>query len=253
MKLAVSGKGGVGKTTFVAALARQFASEGRRVIAIDADPAAHLGAALGFPDAERITPIAQMKDLIKERTGASPDEIGRMFKLNPTVSDLPDKLSLERDGVRLLVMGGLKGGGRGCACPQNALLKALLMHLVLQRDEVVIADMEAGVEPLGRGTVTGVDALIVVVEPGRYSVRTAHEIRRLAADLGLKRVLAVANKVREESQRRFLEKELNGIPLLGAIPYDEAIALAEMEAVPAVERSPALAAAVGDIRRKLAA
>jgi len=253
MKLAISGKGGVGKTTLAAALARAFAHSGRVVIAIDADPAAHLGAALGFPDADRITPIAQMKELIAERTGASPDAVGQIFRLNPTVADLPEKLWREHDGVRLLVMGGMKGGGRGCACPQNALLRALLMHLVLQRDEIVVADMEAGVEHLGRGTVAGVDALIIVVEPGRYSIQTGKEISRLAGELGLRRIWAVGNKVRDTAQENFLRRELADLPLLGTIPYDDEITCADTDGVPAVERSAALRAAVREICSRLAA
>ena len=173
MKLAVSGKGGVGKTTFAALLIRTLSDQGKHVLAIDADPDANLAAALGIADADRIIPIAEMKELIFERTGAQPGTIGGFFKLNPKVDDLPDTLSAKLDNIKLMRLGGVKKGGGGCMCPESTLLKALVMHIVLARDEVVVMDMEAGIEHLGRATAQAVDKLIVVVEPGRRSIDTA--------------------------------------------------------------------------------
>jgi CO dehydrogenase maturation factor len=247
MKLAVSGKGGVGKTTLVAILARLIAADGRNVIAIDADPACNLSAALGVPVSSRATPIREMKALIQERTGAKSDGFGQYFKLNPTVSDLPEKFSVLHQGVRLMVLGGITKGGGGCACPENALLKALLSHLIVLRDDTVIADMEAGIEHLGRATVSAVDALLVVLEPGRRSVETAQTIQRLAGEIGLGRVLAVGNKVQSPEHREFLEKALNGVPLLGCISYDLDLARADLEGRPAYENAPRAVAEVRGI------
>ncbi len=150
MKLAVSGKGGVGKTTFASLMIRTLNAEGKRVLAIDADPDANLAAGLGIADSDKIVPIAEMEDLIFERTGAKPGSIGGYFKLNPKVDDLPDAVSVGFERIKLMRLGGIKKGGSGCICPESALLRALVMHIVLARDEVVVMDMEAGIEHLGR-------------------------------------------------------------------------------------------------------
>ncbi|MCX7805295.1 MAG: AAA family ATPase [Planctomycetota bacterium] len=230
MKLAISGKGGVGKTTVAALIARRLAASGRRVIAIDADPNANLGMALGVPKAAKVTPLIEMEDLIAERTGAKPGAYGVYFKMNPLVEDIPDKFGYDvSDGVRLMVMGGLKKGGSGCACPENSFLKALVEHLVLRRDEAVVMDMDAGVEHLGRGTARGVEAMLVVTEPGFRSLETAKRIARLARQIGVANVAAAGNKVRSEADRRLIEKEMEGIPLAGFLPYDEALLDCERE------------------------
>jgi len=161
MKLAVSGKGGVGKTTFSSLLIRTFNQMGKRVLAIDADPDANLAAGVGIENADRIVPIAEMKELVFERTGAQPGSIGGFFKLNPKVDDLPDALSATLENIKLMRLGGVKKGGSGCICPESTLLRALVMHIVLARDEVVVMDMEAGIEHLGRATAKAVDKLIV--------------------------------------------------------------------------------------------
>ncbi len=251
MKLAVSGKGGVGKTTLVAVLARLYASEGRQVIAIDADPASNLSAALGAPVSSRLTPIREMRELILERTGASPDGYGQYFKLNPNVADLPEKFSVVHEGVRLIVLGGITKGGGGCACPENVFLKALLTHLVVLRDETVIVDMEAGIEHLGRATVAAVDALLVVVEPGRRSVETALAIRRLADEIGIRRTFAVGNKVASDEHADFLAHALGDLPLLGSISYHSELSRADLEGKPAFESAPRAVAEVRDIFRSL--
>ncbi|SFM59202.1 ArsA-related P-loop ATPase [Thermodesulforhabdus norvegica] len=232
MKIAISGKGGVGKTTVAAFLARWFGQRGYSVLAIDADPDANLGHALGIPNAGEIVPISQMKDLIAERTESVPGTFGGFFKMNPKVDDLPDTLAVPcGDNVRLMVMGGVKKGGMGCVCPESVLLKNLVHHLVLRRDDVVIMDMEAGIEHLGRGTARGVDAFIVVVEPGKRSIETAERIRELASDIGLERIFVVANKVRLDRDREYITENLRNFQLLGFIPYDEAIIEADMKGV----------------------
>src|SRR4030042_1717793 len=180
MKLAVSGKGGVGKTTFAALLIRTLSREGKHVLAIDADPDANLASALGISGAEKITPISEMKELIFERTETKPGSIGGYFKLNPKVDDLPDSLSVKFENIKLMRLGGIKKGGAGCICPESTLLKVLVSHIVLARDEVVVMDMEAGIEHLGRATAKAVDKLIVVVEPGRRSIDTAAHTRQRA-------------------------------------------------------------------------
>ena len=228
MKLAVSGKGGVGKTTFAALLIRTFNEQGTRVLAIDADPDANLAAALGIPNPQSITPIANMKALIEERTGAKGGSMGSFFRLNPKVDDLPEKLSVAMDHIKFMRLGGVKKGGGGCICPESTLLKTLVTHILLARDEVVVMDMEAGIEHLGRGTASAVDKLIVVVEPGRRSVDTAHNIKRLATDIGLNRIFLVGNKIRGEADRKFLEKYVIGLKWLGFLPYDEEIIEADL-------------------------
>jgi CO dehydrogenase maturation factor len=231
MKLAVSGKGGVGKTTFSALLIRTLNDQGKRVLAIDADPDANLASALGIPDADKIVPIAEMKDLIFERTEAQPGTIGGFFKLNPKVDDLPDSLSAKLDNIKLMRLGGVKKGGGGCICPESTLLRALMLHIVLARDEVVVMDMEAGIEHLGRATASAVDKLIVVVEPGRRSMDTAGHIKKLASEIGLKNIALVGNKIRGEKDEEFLKKHLSDFEFLGFIRQDEALIEADLDGV----------------------
>jgi len=228
MKLAVSGKGGVGKTTFAALLIRTLSDRGKKVLAIDADPDANLAAALGIADADRIVPIAEMKELIFERTGAQPGTIGGYFKLNPQVDDLPDALSARLDNIKLMRLGGIKKGGSGCICPESSLLRALVMHIVLRRDEVVVMDMEAGIEHLGRATAKAVDKLVVVVEPGRRSIETAGHIRELAAHISLTRIAVVGNKVRSAADEQFLTSNLPDFEFLGFLPHDNALIEADV-------------------------
>jgi CO dehydrogenase maturation factor len=231
MKLAVSGKGGVGKTTFSALLIRTLSDQGKRVLAIDADPDANLAAALGIPDAEKIVPIAEMKELIFERTEAQPGTIGGFFKLNPKVDDLPEALSAKLDNIKLMRLGGVKKGGGGCICPESTLLRALMLHIVLARDEVVVMDMEAGIEHLGRATASAVDKLIVIVEPGRRSMDTAGHIKKLASEIGLKNIVLVGNKIRGQKDEEFLKKHLSDFEFLGFIRQDEALIEADLDGV----------------------
>ncbi len=229
MKIAVSGKGGVGKTTFAAFMVKAFADQGKKVIAIDADPDANLAQALGVKDSDKIVPISRMTELIEERTETKVGTMGGFFKLNPKVDDLPDKLSIKINGIRLMVMGGVKKGGAGCICPESTLLKSLVRHIVLARDEVVVLDMEAGLEHLGRGTAMAVDCLIVVVEPGRRSIETAYQVRKLAADIGIKNLAFVGNKIRSPEDESFLKREMAGMEFLGFIPFKNSIIEADLE------------------------
>ncbi len=237
MKIAISGKGGVGKTMLASLLSFIFAESGYSVLAIDADPNATLAAALGFPNSEDIAPISEMKDLIRERTGVRPGEAAPYFKLNPKVDDIPEKYWVEHNGIRLMIMGRLKKGGGGCYCPENALLEALVAHLLLRRDEVIIMDMEAGVEHLGRATAKAVDELIIVVEPGRGSIETACRIRELAKDIGLQNIGVVGNKIRSEKDRDFLISIMPDFEFLGFILYDPAIVEADLAGSPLVNSS----------------
>ena len=215
MKVAIGGKGGVGKSTLAALLARQGASKGNDVIAIDADPDMNLSSCLEV-DGE-VTPLVEMEELIAERAGGN-----GLVKLNPQVNDIPDNFYLESDGIKVMVFGTVGSGGGGCTCPENAFLRQLLSHLMLKRDEVVIADMEAGIEHLGRGTGEGVDALLVVVDPDIRSIETKSRVQKLAGDIGISNVLPVCNKVRGEEERNFLSEALPEEPL-GFIPYSRRI------------------------------
>ncbi len=230
MKIAVAGKGGVGKTTLSAVLSRLYKDEGRTVLAIDADSSPNLATVLGIP-AEDIIPLSEQKELVEERTKTKMGGFGAVFKLNPRVDDIAEKYAVEHDNINLLVMGTVKTGESGCACPANVLVKALLTHLLLTEKDVVICDMEAGVEHLGRGTAKAVDAMIVVAEPGRRSTETANHIYELAQDLGIRNVFVVGNKVRNEKEREFIEKAVT-MDVLGYIPYDERIIEADMKGEP---------------------
>ncbi|NIA12451.1 MAG: AAA family ATPase [Nitrospiraceae bacterium] len=228
MKIAISGKGGTGKTTLAALLARTLANEGRPVIAVDADPDANLASALGLAPGEAPKPISQMRELIRERTD-SREGYGSYFKINPDVRDLPERFSREVNGVRLLTLGGVSTGGSGCICPESALLKALVTHLLLRPDEVVILDMEAGIEHLGRATAQAVTVMIIVVEPGQRSLQTAQTIRRLAGEIHVPRLGVVVNKIPPGLDINRITPYLDGLPLLGTLSLDPDIAEADLE------------------------
>lgn len=251
MKLAISGKGGVGKTTFASLLIRTLDENGKHVLAIDADPDANLAAALGIEDADKITPIAEMKDLIFERTEARPGTVGGFFKLNPKVDDLPEALSAKLGNIKLMLLGGVQKGGSGCICPESTLLRALVTHVVLVRDEVVVMDMEAGIEHLGRATARAVDKLIVVVEPGRRSLDTASHIRQLAAEIGVTNISVVGNKIRGQKDEDFLRKHLPDFDFLGFIPYDSDLIEADLEGISPFDTNAPSKAVVKDMIEKL--
>ncbi len=238
MKIAITGKGGVGKTTLSGTLGCIF-SQRYKVFAIDADPDMNLASSLGIT--EPITPISKMKDLIKERTGAEPgSSFGEVFKMNPKISDLPESLSINYDdsgNLKLLVMGTVDKGGEGCICPASVLLKALMRNLILKKDEIIILDMEAGVEHLGRKTAEAVDLMIIVVEPGLKSIETAERIKRLASDIGIPKIASVINKASNEAEENFVKDKLReiGLEVIGSIPRDEKVILADMEGKPLID------------------
>jgi len=245
MKVAVTGKGGVGKTTFASTLCRLYAAEGRPVLAADVDPDANLGLALGLTEEEvnAIVPVSKMKELAKERTAANASNT--FYKLNPEVSDLPDKLSVDVNGVKLLVMGTVDTGGSGCVCPEHVMLKAILSRLVFRKDDVVIMDMEAGLEHLGRGTASVMDQFIVVIEPGARSIQTYERIKSLAKDIGVTKVRVVANKVRDERDETFIRERIPAEDLLGIIHYNTDVIEADRSGKSPYDFS---AAAVEEIR-----
>lgn len=249
MKLAISGKGGVGKTTLSALLAQYYADQGKDVLAVDGDPSPCLAGALGLPDDLRakLSPIAEMDALIEERTGAKPGTTGGFFTLNPRVDDLPERFSVTHRNVRLLEMGSVDLGGSGCICPESAMLKTLFTHLLFRDDEVLIIDMYAGVEHLGRATVDFVDAMIVVVEPTQRSLGTAAQIKELSQDIGLTRLWLVGNKVRSEEEKNFLKENSPGLPLLGTLPMDLGVLDADRLGEPVYDHVPSLKAAAEEI------
>lgn len=253
MKLAISGKGGVGKTTLSALLAQYYADQGKDVLAVDADPSPCLAGALGLPRElrEQLSPIAEMDQLIEERTGAKPGTTGGFFTLNPRVDDIPERFSVLHRGVRLLESGSVDLGGSGCICPESAILKTLFTHLLFRDDEVLILDMYAGVEHLGRATVDFVDAMIVVVEPTQRSLGTAAQIKDLSRDIGLNRIWLVGNKLRSAEELEFLKANSPGIPLLGTLPMDLGVLDADRLGVPVYDHVPALKEATQEIAEKL--
>jgi CO dehydrogenase maturation factor len=244
MKLAIVGKGGVGKTTLAASLARHLALAGEPVIAVDADPDGNLAAALGVPEDRVPSPIAQMRDLILTRTEAKDGGAGLIFKLNPDVDDLPERFAVNVQGVRLLLLGTVELGGKGCMCPEGALLKALMQHLLLRLPDHVILDMEAGLEHMGRASARGVDALIAVVEPGMRSVQTALRVEHLARDIGIRQTCIVANKVRTPHELETFRQSLAGRKVLAHLPYCEQLAAADLAGQAQDSGDPQWAAAI---------
>ena len=251
MKIAISGKGGVGKTMLASLLSVVFAESGYSVLAIDADPNINLAAAFGLANSEKLIPISRMDDLIEERTGARPGQMAPYFKLNPKVADLPEKCSLQYDGIKIMVMGPVKAAGTGCYCPEGALLQALVSHLLLEANQVVILDMEAGIEHLTRGTAKGVDKLIIVVEPSMRSVSTGRRVRDLALEIGLQNIGVVANKVRSEREKDFIVAKMADFEFLGFIPYDEAMVEADLAGLPLVNSSATVMTEVRSIAARL--
>ncbi|MGY5852243.1 MAG: AAA family ATPase [Candidatus Thorarchaeota archaeon] len=244
MKIAVAGKGGVGKTTVAGTIARLLGQDGLRILAVDADPSYTLWSALGISaeDAMKIVPLTENAPLLKERLMLdSSQSLSKFFKMNPKVDDLAETFAIEGpDNVSLLVAGTVDLGDSGCMCPSATLLKSLMRHLVLGTDEAFVMDMDAGIENLGRGTTRGMDALIVVTEPGRRSLAILSKIKKLAEDIDVGQVFAVGNKVAnsedEEMIREWVERD--GIPLLGSVPHDETIKAADRKGVAPIDLDP---------------
>ena len=220
MKIAVTGKGGVGKTTVSALLSRALKSSGHSVVAIDCDPDSNLLACMGYPHPESVKPLVELHDLIEEKMGVKPGTTGGMFRLNPFVEDIPDRYAIDMDGIRVLVAGAVKKGGAGCYCPENSLIRALISHLLVEETTDLVLDMEAGVEHLSRGTIRAVDHLLIVVEPGRRSVETAFRVRDLAVDLGIRHCSVIGNKIRSDRDKSSLRDLLKGMEFAGFLPYD---------------------------------
>jgi CO dehydrogenase maturation factor len=231
MKIAVSGKGGVGKSTIAASIALILAQRGVRVLALDADPDANLAASLGIPKTVKIIPISKEIALIEERTGAKVNQYGQMFKLNPEVSDVAENLAVLHNGVELLVLGAVKRGGGGCACPENVFIKALVSDIVLHKNETLIMDMEAGIEHLGRATSSGVDAMVIVVEPGQRSLDCADSVIRMSKEIGLANFVIVGNKVTCEDDKKFIADGFSGLNVSAFLPYSENIRKADRDGI----------------------
>ncbi|OEF98012.1 AAA family ATPase [Desulfuribacillus alkaliarsenatis] len=255
LKLAVSGKGGVGKTTISSLICQILAREGKQVLAVDADPDANLGMALGFaPESlEKSITIAQDRKLIKEKTGAEPGSSGQWFALNPTVEDIPDRYVVSENGIKLLQMGAVSSGGGGCACPESTLLKTLLNHLIVDEQDAVIVDMEAGLEHLGRGTAQSVDALLIVIEQGQRSFTTAKTIVKLARDLGVTKVYGVANKIVNTTVEEIQQQIGKDLQIIGAIPYTPGAVTCDYKGENIIDACPTIVDEVRSVLEKIKA
>ena len=236
MKFAVTGKGGTGKSTIAGILACFLRDDGYRVLAVDADPDANLASAIGIPSelTASLLPISEKRELIRERTGAEPGEFGQMFKMNPNVGDIPDEYSVDFEGIKLLVMGAVRKGGGGCACPENVLLQSLLSEIVLNRDEAVIVDMEAGIEHLGRATCKAVDKMLITVEPGARSIATAKRIIELGGEIGVESFGVVGNRITDRDQAAWIVNQFDPDLVIGMIPYSELILETDLREVPLI-------------------
>lgn len=223
MKLAFSGKGGVGKTTIVTLWARVLKDRGYPAVLIDADPDMNLVTVLGLKTDTPIIPISELKELIAERTGVEVGKAASFFKLNPKVDDIPENYCINYQGMKVLVMGTVKRGGGGCTCPENAFLKNLLNYLFISMDEWILLDMEAGIEHLGRGTAIGVDHMVVIVEPNITSLETAHRIKKLSKDIGIKSLFVIGNKIQSQDEVNFLKESLEDVKILGFLDYSDSI------------------------------
>jgi CO dehydrogenase maturation factor len=233
MKIAITGKGGVGKSTIAGILTHLAHRDGKTVLAVDSDPDANLASALGIPEDEsrKIIPITMRTELIEERTGAKLKQFGQIFKLNPDVSDVAERLSYDFKGIHLIVLGAIEAGGSGCACPENIFLRNLLSHIILKRNDFVIVDMEAGIEHLGRGTARGVDLMMIIVEPTSQSVGTARTITHLAEEIGVTQVGFVGNKIASPADQEYLYKQIGAEQFLGFIPHSSQVAQAHREGI----------------------
>jgi CO dehydrogenase maturation factor len=259
MKIAVAGKGGVGKTFVSATLSRILARDGYSVLAVDADPNLNLAYSLGveYKLADSIIPLSDNEELVKEKTGVSPEEaLGNMFNMNPRVSDIVDRFAVNApDDVKLLVMGTVKGGGTGCMCGANAMLRVLIQHMLIQRGEVLVMDMVAGLEHIGRGTARRMDAMLIVIEPRMKSVDTVKRILKMAEEIEVETVLAVGNKVMRPKDEAFIKEKMKNlnVPLVSIIPYDQSVADADMEGIPTLDYDPDAPAiqAVKDLEKYL--
>jgi len=227
VKIAVSGKGGAGKTTIAAFLIQALADRDRQVLAIDADPSPHLARALDFPQAEEIRPIAEMRDLIQERS----ERDGPFYRLNPKVSDLPERFMRQKGNIKLMVLGAIQQGGAGCACADNAVLRTLLNILLLSPNEDIVIDMEAGVEHLGRGTIASVDHLLIVIQPYRGSLETASKILVLGKDLKINHLGIVANQVHGLEDLNYIQ-DYSGVKPIGVFPDSDEVREAERTGAP---------------------
>ena len=224
----------MGKSTIAAAVALTLAKRGQKILALDADADANFASALGISKNVKINPISAEMKLIEERTGVKVNEYGKIFKLNPEVSDVAEKFGVNHNGVNLVVLGAINKGGGGCACPESTFVKTLVTDLILYKNETLVMDMEAGIEHLGRGTAMGVDVMIIVVEPGKRSIDCAETVIKLSGQIGLNKFIIVGNKIVSDGDKKYIEEELPGREII-FMPYSNNIREADRDGVSVLE------------------
>ncbi|MCK8827366.1 AAA family ATPase [Natroniella acetigena] len=226
MKIAISGKGGVGKTTITATLSKMFSQNDYHIFAVDADPDANLATTLGIPEeeVEKLKPLAELEEVIEEKNAGG----GAFISLTPDVDDILDDYAYNLNNIKFLRMGEIKQGGAGCYCKENSFLRSIVESLLTNKEEVVILDMGAGIEHLSRGTAQAVDLLIIVIEGSQVSIETAQTVKKMAVELGIPAVKIIANKVFGQEAEELIRDNFSAEELLGFIPFSQDVVASAM-------------------------
>ena len=259
IRIVITGKGGVGKTTITALLAHLFAGSGYTTLAIDEDPQMNLPYAIGIPrdEGDRIVPLSKNFDYVEEKTGARPGAgWGMMLKLNPDVEDVVERFGVKGPGgVNVLVMGTIEQAAGGCLCPENTLLEAVIHYVSLRKNEVILMDTPAGVEHFGRTIARGFDQALLVTDPTFNAVKVVRHATQLARGLGIRTIWLVINRVRSENDvqkvRELMGVEMQLVAGLFSLPYDENVIACEPDVRPLLDRASPFIDRLRDIRARL--